>query len=166
MKKTLSITLATIFLIGISALAYGENEKATGEVTVTFMNDHVQFDVQETEPSANIGTGVVSYSRPDHFVYQFDVKYVRVEPEEHVAWFAGQVTQTSNGQNLGRWMSFVVCDEVNENCTTDRQGGQWIPDGQPAEDQEAIALDWVTNGFPDPYTISSPVIEGNLVVQP
>jgi len=166
MKKTLSLTLVAIFLIGISALAYGDAEIANGIVTTTYMNDHVEFDVQETEPSENLGMGNVSYSRLNHFVYEFDVKYVRVEPAEHVAWFAGQVTQTSDGKNLGRWMSFVVCDEVSENCTTDRQGGQWIPDGQSAEDQEAIALEWVINGFPNPYTVTSPVIEGNLVVQP
>jgi len=166
MKKTLSITLVAIFLIGITALAYGDAENTSGNVTTTYMNDHVEFDVQETEPSANLGMGVVSYSRLNQFVYEFDVKYARVEPEDHVAWFAGQVTQTSDGQNLGRWMTFVVCDEVSENCTTDRQGCQWIPDGQSVEDQEAIALEWVINGFPNPYTVSSPVIEGNLVVNP
>lgn len=164
MKKVLSITLVTIFLIGINALAYGgDAEKVTGEITTQYMNEHIVFDAQETEPSANLGKGSVSYSRPAEFAYQFDVKYVRVEPEEHVAWFAGQVIYTSNGENLGRWMSFVVCDEVSEKYTTDMLGSHWIPDGQPVEDQEAIALEWVTNGLPDSDK-SAIAIEGNLTV--
>jgi hypothetical protein len=166
MEKILSITLVTIFLIGINALAYGgDNEKTTGEIITHYMNEHIVFDAQETEPSANLGKGSVSYSRPAEFVYQFDVKYVRVEPAEHVAWFAGQVTYTSNGEDLGRWMSFVVCDEVSEKCQTDMHGSHWIPDGQPVEDQEAIALEWVKNGLPDPYK-SAIAIEGNLTVHP
>ena len=163
MKRILSVTLATILLIGISALAYGGNAK--GDVTGKSMNDHFEFNVHETDTSAYLGTGHVNYSRPDKFDYKFEVKYVRVAPEEHVTWFAGHVIDSQYGQNLGRWMTFVFCDQDNEKCPTDMQAGQWIPDlDMSAEEQEEIALDWVQNGFPDPYAGTTPVIKGNLIV--
>ena len=169
MKKILSFSLATIFLVGINALAYGAPaEMATGGgVTVPYLNmqDHIEFDAHETSPDGNLGKGSVSYSRLGQFTYQFDVKYARVVPAEHVAWFAGQVTESSTGENLGRWMSFAVCDEDSEKCATDMQGYQWIPDvNMSAEEQEAIALEWVQQGLPDPYTSGLPVVEGNITV--
>jgi len=169
MKKILSLTFFTIFLIGLNALVYGESaDKVTGGSSANpYLNmiDHLDFNAQETDSINNIGKGSVSYSRDGQFAYQLDVKYVRVEPEEHVAWFAGQVTEASNGENLGMWMSFAVCDEEGENCETDRQGYNWIPaDNVSAEEQEAIALEWVRNGLPDPLNGTVPVIEGNITV--
>jgi len=166
MKKILSLTLATIFLIGINGLAYAK--KAEGDLTSKSgqtSNDHFEFNVHETDTSANLGTGHVNYSRQDKFDYKFEVKYVKVVPEEQVTWFAGQVTDSKYGQNLGRWMSFVFCSEDSEKCPTDMQGGQWVPDeNMSAEEQEAIALEWVRYGLPDPYESTTPALQGNIII--
>lgn len=163
MKKILSLTLAAIFVIGLTALAQGK--KAEGDTTAKSRSDHFEFNVHETDPSAYLGTGHVNYSRPDKFDYTFEVKYVRVSEEEHVVWFAGQVTGSKYGQNLDRWMAFVFCSKENGKCPTDMQGGQWVPDvNMSTEEQETIALEWVKNGLPDPYVSTSQVIKGNLII--
>lgn len=165
MKKLFSIVIILFVVLGITSLIYGKNnkshEKATGGVTIEYgPGDHIAFNAHETVAGC-IGKGMVSHSGQrgnDHFVYHFKVKYVMVVPDDNAAWFAGRCTHATNGENVGRWINYVVYDEP------DALGYQWVPEnGLTPEEQEEKALNNVCDGYP---SIPSDVIEGNLRIHP
>jgi hypothetical protein len=164
MTKFFTIGFTVILSIGIAGIACGGTaEKATGGVQTSYPSaasgDFVSFNAQEVVPEMCIGKGNINYSgsRDEAFVYHFDVRYVRVEPDTNEAYFAGVCNHTTNDQNLGEWMYIYVYDGTDKNTDPDRLGGFWCDSG---EDQ---CYDAVENGV-DTRTTSC--VAGNLVVHP
>lgn len=158
--RTFSIGLLAVFMalvISGASVAGMSAEKATGYVHYTAVGLERSIDFNAHEATADRpAKGWLHYEDVTGQWYDVDVRYVNVDPQSGIAYFAGPVVYASNPSWTNYWGAFAVCDKGTPGRKGDKVAGVFT--------NETAAFDYVNSGTVPGAWYS--VFGGNLVVHP